>query len=242
MDRLVSQYGLDKKELQNLWSGKAKGKSTTKKSPPTVSSVNTEDVSEDRLLKCNKAELSALCKAQGVKCTGKKAVLIARLLGTDEEEAKNAKPIRASSKKSKSKSAASTKVVKKLTAQVPVIPIRRNQFNNHEHPETGLVFDKKTQNVIGKQNDDGSVDDLTAHDIELCKKFKFSYAVPENLDHQASLAEVQVDELDGSDESDDDVVIEEDDEEEIEMVLGDEDDEEEEFSEEEYYEEEEDDE
>ena len=51
----------------------------------------------------------------------------------------------------------------------PTISIRRNQFGNHAHPETGLIFDIKTKKVIGKQNDDGSIEELTAKDIAFCK-------------------------------------------------------------------------
>ena len=240
IERVAQKYDLDSDQLRNLWEGSTssaeprpkKGKTKTTE----VSSVDTDDLSDERLIKCNKAELSALCKAQGVKCTGTKAVLIARLMGKDEDDAKTVKK---SAKKSKAKSTDnSSKVVKKLTANVPTIPIRRNQFNNLEHPETGFVFDKKTQEVIGKQNDNGSLDTITPADIDLCKKFKFKYIVPENLDNKASLAEVQVEELDDSDDEEDEIVLDDDDD--IEMVLGDDEDEDEDeddMTEEEYYEE-----
>ena len=72
---VAEKYGLSKEELLSLWGTKSAG---TKKAPP--SSLTEEDFSPEKLYKCNKNELSALCKAKGVKCTGTKAELLARLM------------------------------------------------------------------------------------------------------------------------------------------------------------------
>ena len=48
----------------------------------------------------------------------------------------------------------------------------------------GLVFSKLDKNVIGKQNEDGTIIELTKNDIELCNKFKFKYILPENLNEK----------------------------------------------------------
>lgn len=230
MDRIASKYDIDKQELQTLWNGEAKQKTTTTKSTETkqasLSTVDSDDLSEERLMKCTKAELVALCKMHKHKCTGTKVVLLSRLLGKDEEEVKTAPSTKKPTTKKKNTSNNSVSVIKKLTSQVPSIPVRRNNHNNYEHPETGLVFDKKTQRVLGKQQDDGSISELTPEDINMCKKFKFDYSTPENLD-QGNYGDVQIQELDDSDEefTEEEVEIDEDeDEEELEMVLdGDED-------------------
>ena len=176
-----------------------------------------------------------MCKARGHKCSGTKSVLLGRLLNKEEAPAKK----KTSSKEKKHPE--KTPVAKKLSANIPNILIRRNQFNNYEHPETGLVFDNKDRVVIGKQNDDGTIDDLTEEDIDQCNAFKFKYKIPVNLDHKSTLANVKVDELSDEDEESDEedneeLVAEEDDEEEgleIEDEDEDEDEDEEELLEEE---------
>ena len=91
---------------------------------------------------------------------------MARLVGKEEKK-----------EKKKGTDPAKTPVIKKLTANIPNILIRRNKFNNYEHPESGLVFDNQEKIVIGKQNDDGNIDDLTEEDIDKCNAFKFRYKI-----------------------------------------------------------------
>lgn len=231
--KVSEQYNLEKKELRYLWDGKEVKTTKTEKSP--VSKAVPDEVDPEALLKCSKAELIAMCKARGHKCSGTKSVLLGRLLNKEEAPAKK----KTSSKEKKHPE--KTPVAKKLSANIPNILIRRNQFNNYEHPETGLVFDNKDRVVIGKQNDDGTIDDLTEEDIDQCNAFKFKYKIPVNLDHKSTLANVKVDELSDEDEESDEedneeLVAEEDDEEEgleIEDEDEDEDEDEEELLEEE---------
>lgn len=202
---VAEKYSIDEKELLLLWSDVSENKKVAvikPKKQPSVSDVDTEDISAERLLKCNKAELTALCKANSKKCTGTKEALISRLLGT--EEVKAAPPAKEKNSKA-SRKAASTDIVKKLTANIPAIPIRRNTHGNLEHPATQLVFDKKTELVVGRQQDDGTVAELTDEDIETCKQYKFRYGTPENLDKKEDLDKVKIDELE-----DDDIVVQED--------------------------------
>jgi hypothetical protein len=70
------------------------------------------------------------------------------------------------------------KVVKKSE---PFFCARRNAWKNYEHEETGLVFDWKTEEVIGKQNQNGNIDELSVEDIELCKEYGFKYKLPGKL-------------------------------------------------------------
>ena len=86
--------------------------------------------------------------------------------------------------------------------------IRRNKFNNYEHPETSLIFDNETKLVIGKQKDDGTIDQLTEDDIDQCNAFKFKFKIPSDLDQKLNLGDVKVDEL--SDDDEEELVDEED--------------------------------
>ena len=89
---------------------------------------------------------------------------------------------------------------------IGIIQIKRNQFGNFEHFETGLVFSKLDKKVIGKQNEDGTITELTKNDIEICNKFKFKYTIPENLNNK----DVEESESDEEGDSDvDDEIIEE---------------------------------
>ena len=236
VERVSKQYNLNKEELHSLWSGKTSNTSITQKDQNSTNSSKM-DVNQDNLLKYNKQELIALCKSQGKKCSGTKVMLINRLLGKEDEEEKKS-PI--SKKSTSKKQPEKTPVVKKLSANIPNILIRRNQFNNYEHPESGLVFNSKEKIVIGKQNDNGSIDDLTEEDIDKCNAFKFKYKIPINLDHKSTLENVKVDELSEEEEEDTELIAEDseeielEDEEELdeEELIGDEEEDEEEEEEE----------
>ena len=83
--------------------------------------------------------------------------------------------------------------------------------------QTGLVFNTDKQ-VYGKQLDSGEVSALTSEDIETCKKYKFLFKLPENLNVNKSLDDVKVDEIEEEEELDEED-IEEDVEEEDEDIL-----------------------
>jgi hypothetical protein len=83
---------------------------------------------------------------------------------------------------------------KKTTTAIKQVPIfdkiqehRENYFislnahGNYEHPGTKLVFDSTTQEVIGKQCDDGTISLLTINDIELCKENNWKFKIPLKL-------------------------------------------------------------
>lgn len=210
--KVSDKYNLDNTELVCIWKGKSNTKEfKTVKSEHIEEKGNSNEISQDVLLNCNKTELIALCKSHGHKCSGSKSILINRLLGKDDSGA----PVKSKKTVSKVPEIKSTPAVKKLTANIPNILIRRNQYNNYEHPETGLVFNNETKVVIGKQNEDGSIDPLTDEDIDKCNAFKFKFNIPTNLDHKSTLKEVKVDEL-SEDEDDEELQVEEDEEEEIE--------------------------
>ncbi len=147
------------------------------------------------LLTCKKPEIQAMCKARGLKCTGTKEDLMKSLLSgapVDKTPAATSKP--------KSKVVATPTVIKNITASIPIITIKKNKYGNHEHAETSFVFNGKTKEVIGKQNDNGTVDDLTKDDIDICNQYKFPFILPSNLDKKTRLEEEEVEELDDDDE------------------------------------------
>jgi hypothetical protein len=230
---IVSKYNLDENELLELWNEfsevRAEEKKPERKAPKTVANQQTNT----QLEKLSRNELVELCKAKKLKVSGNKQELIDRLSVSEGGGVAEQKP-EPEQKKSREKKPASSKpekkIIEKIKSQVEQSNsmIRKNRFDNFEHPETTFVFDSKTKKVIGKQNANGQIDQLTDEDIESCKKFKFQYEIPDNLDSQKSF-NVRVEELDDEEELQEDE--EEVDEEELEEEL------EEEEEGEEYYDE-----
>lgn len=186
---ISKKYNLSEKELNELWNGGVSDMT------PSSSKV----VANTELDKLSKGELIEMCKSKNLKVSGTKSDLVARILAVETK----ATP-------------ATTTIVKKLVDKLPVFQIKKNSHGNYEHKDTGFIFDSKTQKVYGKQNEDGSISELTLEDIENCKKFKFLYMIPTNLDKQNSV-DVKIDELDEDDVvEDDDEEFEYEDEEEVE--------------------------
>jgi hypothetical protein len=222
INKLSTQYNIEKDELLKIWNG-----NIVKTQENTVIENTIIDIKKDSnndLINMNKTELSNICKEKGLKVSGTKAELISRINSCSD--GKKVEKIDKVEKKDKS-----PPVVKKLVEKlIPNITIKRNKFDNFEHQETGFVFNNKTQKVYGKQNEDGTIEDLTSEDIDLCNKYKFSYIIPDNLDKKNNLKKVEdVKELEDIDVEDDNEVDEDFEEEEFEEF-------EEEEEEEEYYE------
>jgi hypothetical protein len=186
-----TKHGISEDELQTIWTGRVP---TSNKSTASTKSAPASGADHSQLLKLTVKELQELCKEKGLKHTGIKAALAQRLTG-GEEIVPSAKP-----KAAKKNTPAVSAVVDKLKSAVPAVNIRRNQYNNYEHPESSLVFDPKTKKVIGKQNDDGEIDELTSEDIDTCKQYNFEISkLPDNLDSKANLDDVVVGELEDED-------------------------------------------
>ena len=200
---IATKYDLDPNELLAEWEDNSTSKVI--KQPVNKQSdipSGNDDIDQNTLTQYKKTELQDLCRKRSLKCTGTKEQLISFLLGKDVTLSE--KPI---TKKAETK-IVSAPVVKKLTSSIPTVAIRRNQFGNHEHPDTSLVFDKNSKKAIGKQNEDGTIEDLTEDDIDMCNQWKFSYIIPDNLDKKTKLTDVKVEELE------DDEILESDEEEE----------------------------
>jgi hypothetical protein len=192
------------------------------------------DIDENSLLQYKKPEIQAICRQRGLKCTGTKEQLVALLLSKDGSSAKLPVKKEVAKKAEPVKKVHSTPVAQKLVSSIPSVAIRRNQHGNHEHPETSFVFDKKTKKAMGKQNEDGTINDLTPEDIDICNQWKFQYVLPDNLDKKTKLNDEKVDELDYEDEE---VLDSDEEQDECEEALIDEEElvqEDEDFEEEEY--------
>lgn len=253
---VAQQFSISEDELKNIWNGK---KSSPSSSAPAVSapaatpspavaaapSFLPTPVSPE-MSKMTVAELQSLCKMRGLKSTGKKQELIDRLSGsapatavTTSSPAQAAAPTPVNNTKKKAPEDSVPKAVKLVQSTLQPVCIKKNSFGNFENAETGFVFDKITQKVIGKQNKSGAIDALNDSDIEVCNKFKFKFVIPENLNatsaHVAASIEGIDDENGTEDASDPTDTLEEVVEEEEEVV----EEEEEVVEEQEYFEDEE---
>lgn len=215
IDSVATKFNLEKTELQLLWNNQTPTQVTITKPQKTTTSNNQE------LSSMLKPELISLCKSKGLKTTGTKQELIDRLSQqTDAQVSITPKPALVQTTITKPKTTEKQEsvvapVAKALTTNTQIL-IRRNQFGNHEHPETSLVFDNQTKKVIGKQNENGKIDELTPEDIDVCNQYKFDYVLPGNLNKKDAIKDVKIKELDEEEEEEveEEMLIEDDDEEE----------------------------
>ena len=138
--------------------------------------------------------LMAFCKSKGLKQSGTKDEVLKRVLEYLDKNKKSEKNEKNEVKK------VDKSIVKILSEKSSSMQIQKNKFGNYEHFDSGLVFNNDTGNVIGFQNKNGKVDSLTDETIELCKKYKFTYKLPENLNVNKGLSSVKVEDLDDEDE------------------------------------------
>ena len=95
-------------------------------------------------------------------------------------------------------------IQKLVKAELPErrFALRKNQFGEYEHKETGFCFDPHTKEVKGKQVND-TLKKLTLSDIELCKQYGFKYQMPESFDEEIVEVEAEVSDIEDLDCSDD---------------------------------------
>lgn len=143
-----------------------------------------------------KEELVAYCTFLKIKKTGKKQELIQRIMsklsGKDEEQEEvptiAPPPVeKKSRKKVKTTPHRQPTVLENIRKSVPPIEILYNaEIKQFVHQETNLVFNNNKY-VCGRYVEmENEIIPLTEMDIELCKKFKFPYEVPENLNQKGS--------------------------------------------------------
>lgn len=68
-----------------------------------------------------------------------------------------------------------------IQEQAPVFSVKMNKFKLYEHESTGFLFDRKTEEVYGRQLPDGKIAPLTVEDIENCKRLGFKFRTPERM-------------------------------------------------------------
>jgi hypothetical protein len=233
---LATKYSLDSSELFAIWeSGEVKDnveekqvekkakakKSPVKKSPvekkspvkkPLEKSEKSDEITKDNVMKATKELLVAMCRAKGLTVSGKKEDLVKRLLAS--LDGTTAPPPSASKLSSKTKSEQVPPVLKNIIKKQETPQIRKNSHGNFEHLETGIVFNSEKM-AIGKQMDDGVVEPLTTELIEVCKKYKFAFKVPDNLNTK-NFDDVRVEEIDDDVNEDEEDFVEEEVEEEVE--------------------------
>lgn len=240
-----STYGLNDQELFSIWKGekvntikkflssksdsesktetKSDPKSKTESKPEQVSKPANEssndpdlDITRDKIMLANKDMLAAMCKKKGLKMSGKKEELVQRLIDSlsSSSSSSSSQPSHLSITAKSSKGEESS-VIKSIKSTVSDIAIRRNKYGNFEHMQTGLVFN--TDKLVYGRQVEGEVIPLTVEDIESCKKYKFAYKLPENLNVNKSLDDIKIDEVEEEEELDDDDLIDDliDDEEEV---------------------------
>lgn len=184
---------------------------------PPKSPENTDNAFDvSKLEEYNLTRLKAICKNLGIVQKGTKDEIISNIRKHQTTQSTITTSIKT---EKKSVPLPKSGVLKTIQSQAPIIEIKRNKFGNYEHTESHLIFDKDDRMVIGKQLSDGSVEDITDEDIEICKKYKFSYKLPENLDkNKNSLKDVKLnveEELNEDDMEEDEVELEDEDEEEV---------------------------
>lgn len=75
-------------------------------------------------------------------------------------------------------------VLSTLESKRTLYVIEEDEANNFVHKQTGFIFDRQTQKVIGKYDSEGAnkIIALNESDIDTCNQYKFDYELPLNLD------------------------------------------------------------
>lgn len=170
---------------------------------PQIDSVSLETYTKPQLVN--------LCKDRKIPHTGNKEELKCRLLGKSVEPSSK-KPRKQVITKAKRKlfeeKELELDVIKGLLKELKPIIIKKNKNNHFEHVKSHLIFDEVSRKAIGRENKSGKVIQLNDDDIAICKKYGFSYEIPENLDKYNKKLKIKIEELDDGEEIDEEVVDE----------------------------------
>lgn len=233
--RIAAHFDMPLEEVSNIAFGSSveEPRKTVSKKLPLVSSKKSkedtpndiqekqtkvqEEVAEDEpsLVRYSNVVLVGICKKKGLKVSGKKDELIKRIVEANSSENKPS-ALKKSSQSLlrphpvKKSSPSESSVLKKISQVAPRLHISRNSWGNYEHQDSHLVFDRDERVVIGKQLSDGNIADIDDDDIETCKKYKFEYRLPENLDkNKKNIDDVAIEEMEELGEDDFEEEVEE---------------------------------
>ena len=214
IDVVSINHGIDKelliKSLNDSLDIKTVEKKTVKKT--VVSAVKKTTVDYTTL---TKKELQEICRSKSLTVGGTKDEIIQRIIlingaNTTKTPSPSPSPSPINPKKS----------IKKIVkiAKTELTMSKPNKFSHVINKETGLVFDVKSNMIIGRE-DGKNITPLTKDDINLCNKYKLQYQLPLNLNDEDDEEDVEdaedeedVDVDDDDDEVDDDMFDIEDDE------------------------------
>lgn len=150
IELVATQYSLDVKELTDLW----------------------EDQNPINYMALKVDTLKEMCRKKGLKLTGTKKDLVARLTNPsadDQKPSKGAKTKKASQKKDEDAG-----IIRSIIKQTTV-NIRRNAFDQYVDPETQYVFNEVSMSVTGHRDPNGTVTPLTAKQMRDCWSRGFSF-------------------------------------------------------------------
>lgn len=154
-------------------------------STQVISEWKAFDADLTKYNKMKKPELLEICKQHGYDTSGAKPAIIDNIMSKKVAPEKPVKP----APPNKTVTPPDKDILAKLKAVIPPVLIKRNEYDNFEHVETKLVFNRKTTEAIGVQLEDGSVRELTRDDISICNKYNFKYVIPSNLSTDANQVE-----------------------------------------------------
>lgn len=142
-----------------------------------IEKVKSSKANESKYLtaesKYSTAELKEICRSKGLKLTGNKAQLLARVEGRPEPS---------KTKKLKFPEQTKGEIITKIRSRVARIGVVRHENGlDFWHPETGLVFDPVSQHAIASFRH-GKKHNLNASDVEKCLELNIPYFIPRNLD------------------------------------------------------------
>lgn len=102
---------------------------------------------------------------------------------TDSSAPTTTEPKKLSKKKMKVLPPSKVPLTQKMIEQERIehITFTKNIHQNYVYEGNDLVYDKVLLKIIGKQEDDGSVSDLTVNDIQLCRNLGLDYVIPSKL-------------------------------------------------------------
>lgn len=191
IDLLVAEFDLDKEKVVNVWNTKASaelavvsGKSIVKRAPRKKAESVSGDKKTCIYTYVKGAKEGELCNAKVIDDSESGSYCKKHIAHENAKEVKKTKkaPVKAPVRGKKAEAVEEKKnVISALKATTPTVSIKMNARRRYYHSDTGLIFDRNTREVYGREDDEGELIPLKASDIELCKQYGFKYRLPENL-------------------------------------------------------------